>query len=124
MVTAAPSRILFFPLRLPIAPSAHPVLPSSTVTALRLIPLKDTPYDLFSKNHFHPEDRQCAASRPHRPVKFGKQMLTPAMQAGIVSKRLTFREIFTAAATLFLCVVILPLWKSPPSEDAVLRSAA
>ena len=45
--------------------------------------------------------------RPHRALKFSKDMLTPAMQAGLVSKRLTFRDIFTAVAGMFLLVLIL-----------------
>ena len=57
-------------------------------------------------------------------LKLRKEMLTPATQAGLVSMRLTFREIFTAVATLFLCVVILLLWKSSQTEDGVLSRAA
>jgi transposase-like protein/IS1 family transposase len=34
--------------------------------------------------------------RPHRALRFGKETRTPAMQAGLVSKRLTFRDVFTA----------------------------
>jgi IS1 family transposase len=34
--------------------------------------------------------------RPHRALKFGPEIRTPAMQAGLVSKRLSFREIFVA----------------------------
>ena len=40
----------------------------------------------------------------HSSLKFGKVIRTPAMQAGLVSKRLTFRDIFTIQATLFLHV--------------------
>ena len=32
--------------------------------------------------------------RPHRALKFGKEMRTPAMQAGLADCRLSFREIF------------------------------
>jgi hypothetical protein len=35
--------------------------------------------------------------RPHRALKFGREVRTPAMQAGLTSKRLTFREIFSPA---------------------------
>jgi len=45
--------------------------------------------------------------RPHRGLKFGKQMRTPAMQAGLASRRLTFREVFTSAPTILLFVVIV-----------------
>ena len=34
--------------------------------------------------------------RPHRALKFGRETRTPAMQAGLVSKRLTLSDIFTA----------------------------
>jgi hypothetical protein len=43
--------------------------------------------------------------RPHSALKFGDEIRTPAMQAGLVKKQLTFREIFTA-------VVILSWWFS------------
>ncbi len=61
--------------------------------------------------------------RPHRGLKFGKEVRTPAMQAGLASRRLSFREIFTAVAgPLFRVCRILdfkvsqdtmaPLWKA------------
>ncbi len=34
--------------------------------------------------------------RPHRALKFGRETRTPAMQAGLVSKLFTWRDIFTA----------------------------
>lgn len=43
--------------------------------------------------------------RPHSALKFGGEIRTPAMQAGLVKKQLSFREIFTA-------VVILSWWFS------------
>ena len=33
--------------------------------------------------------------RPHRVLKFGRDVRTPAMQAGLTRQRLTFREIFS-----------------------------
>ena len=33
--------------------------------------------------------------RPHRALQFGSETRTPAMQAGLVSRRISFREIFT-----------------------------
>jgi len=45
--------------------------------------------------------------RPHMALKFGKEIRTPAMQAGIVSHKLTFRDIFTSRELLFLCLIIL-----------------
>jgi len=34
--------------------------------------------------------------RPHRALKFGGETRTPAMQAGLARRRLSFREIFTS----------------------------
>jgi len=45
--------------------------------------------------------------RPHRGLKFGKEMRTPAMQAGLAKRRLSFREIFTSAAVIFRLVLIV-----------------
>ncbi len=39
--------------------------------------------------------------RPHSALKFGDETRTPAMQAGLVKKPLSFREIFTALEILF-----------------------
>jgi len=39
--------------------------------------------------------------RPHSALKFGDETRTPAMQAGLVKKQLSFREIFTALEILF-----------------------
>jgi hypothetical protein len=34
--------------------------------------------------------------RPHKALKFIREVRTPAMQAGLTTRRLTFREIFSA----------------------------
>ena len=34
--------------------------------------------------------------RPHRALKFGREVRTPAMQAGLTRRRLTLREIFSS----------------------------
>ena len=34
--------------------------------------------------------------RPHRALRFGREVRTPAMQAGLTTRRLTFREIFSS----------------------------
>ena len=39
--------------------------------------------------------------RPHSALKFGDETRTPAMQAGLVKKQLSFREIFTKLAAIF-----------------------
>jgi IS1 family transposase len=38
--------------------------------------------------------------RPHMALKFGREMRTPAIQAGLTARRLTLREIFPAAMLL------------------------
>ncbi len=45
--------------------------------------------------------------RPHRALKFGKERRTPAMQAGLVSRKLTFRDIFTWPLTGSLLVPVV-----------------
>jgi len=44
--------------------------------------------------------------RPHRGLKFGKVIRTPAMQAGLASSPLTFRQIFTWASGAVLFVIV------------------
>jgi hypothetical protein len=40
--------------------------------------------------------------RPHRALKFGSEVRTPAMQAGLTTRRLTLREVFPPAMILWL----------------------
>ena len=48
--------------------------------------------------------------RPHQALKFGKEIRTPAQQAGLVSRRLTLRDIFTSLALiLFIQRLIMTL---------------
>jgi transposase-like protein len=44
--------------------------------------------------------------RPHRALKFGFEIRTPAMQAGLVSKRLSFREVFLTAPEKILFLIV------------------
>ncbi len=44
--------------------------------------------------------------RPHRSLRFGQEMRTPAMQAGLASRRLSFREVFTAVEVVRIFVVV------------------
>jgi hypothetical protein len=44
--------------------------------------------------------------RPHRALKFGLEIRTPAMQAGLASKRLSFREVFMAEQEGILFVIV------------------
>jgi IS1 family transposase len=39
--------------------------------------------------------------RPHRALKFGREVRTPAMQAGLTTRRLTFRAIFSSTMSFF-----------------------
>ena len=39
--------------------------------------------------------------RPHRALKFGRETRTPAMQAGLTSRRLTFRDVLSSPARSF-----------------------
>jgi len=44
--------------------------------------------------------------RPHRALKFGREVGIPAMQAGMAVKRLSFREVFAAESCRILFVVV------------------
>jgi IS1 family transposase len=47
--------------------------------------------------------------RPHRALKFGKETRTPAMQAGLAKRRLSFRDVFCSRnlpACLTICLVV------------------
>ena len=44
--------------------------------------------------------------RPHRGLRFGRELRTPAMQAGLVRRRLTFREVFEGVPGTLLYVLI------------------
>jgi hypothetical protein len=66
--------------------------------------------------------------RPHRALKFGREVRTPAMQAGLTLKRLTFRDIFTFVPN-FLCwirivCVFIVHANSPRQEDLAISEAA
>ena len=44
--------------------------------------------------------------RPHRALKFGSQIRTPAMQAGLSKRRFSFRDVFTFRFVLIILVRI------------------
>lgn len=52
--------------------------------------------------------------KPHRALKFGRVVRTPAMQAGIKDRRLSFHDIFSRSAILRPPAVVLPLPMKPP----------
>ena len=45
--------------------------------------------------------------RPHSALKFGKTIRTPAMQAGLAKKRLSFRDLFTSRAACLLFALMM-----------------
>ena len=45
--------------------------------------------------------------RPHSALKFGAEVRTPAKQAGLVGRNLSFRDIFSVNLALFLCVIFI-----------------
>ncbi len=60
--------------------------------------------------------------RPHRALKFGREVRTPAMQAGLVTKRLSFSDIFTArgfSLRVFVAVVCVSLTDHVTKTDTV-----
>jgi len=60
--------------------------------------------------------------RPHMALRFGPEVRTPAMQAGLVDRRLTFRDIFAAVADFFsfLALLIRTRW---PRQEFISRLA-
>ena len=40
--------------------------------------------------------------RPHSALRFGKTLSTPAIQAGLVQRRLSFRDVFTSQVAFFI----------------------
>ena len=45
--------------------------------------------------------------RPHGALKFGREVRTPAMQAGLAPRRLTFREVFVCQPPSLLILVLV-----------------
>ena len=56
--------------------------------------------------------------------KVGKEVRTPATQAGLAGRKLTFRDVFTAAGRFFLFVAILLGVRWRPGERVPLLAAA
>jgi hypothetical protein len=61
--------------------------------------------------------------RPHRALKFGREVRTPGMQAGLTRRRLTLREIFSSRM-VFLAFknVLFVLFDSAPSVSLAARA--
>ncbi len=62
--------------------------------------------------------------RPHRALKFGREVRTPAMQAGLVSKRLSFRKVFMADQRRIPFVIIFIYVKAVLSRVREQKMAA
>ena len=45
-------------------------------------------------------------ARPHGALKFGREIRTPAMQAGLATRRVTLREIFVCVARTSVSILI------------------
>ena len=47
--------------------------------------------------------------RPHGALKFGREVRTPAMQAGLATRRLTFREVFVCPPPSLLVLIFVSI---------------
>ena len=59
--------------------------------------------------------------RPHRALRFGRETRTPAVQAGLVSQRLAWPDIFTAGGLtrrIFMAVVHVSVTVQRTESDA------
>lgn len=70
----------------------------------------------------HLELLQCHYNfiRPHSALKYGNEIWTPAMQAGLTSKRLTFRQVFLARTSSAIFAFILYLRRRQNVEIQIL----
>ncbi len=59
--------------------------------------------------------------RPHRALKFGREIRTPAMQTGLTTRRLTFREIFASTLTRLLPQSEVFAESRRPAPDTVIQ---
>ena len=59
--------------------------------------------------------------RPHGALKFGREIRTPAMQAGLTTRRLTFREIFASTLTPLLLQSEVFADSRRPATDTVIQ---
>ncbi len=65
--------------------------------------------------------------RPYGALKFGRETRTPAMQAGLTTRRFTFRDIFLATTIplwLRIEVFLLTVARNPVSSAPVPLPAA
>jgi transposase-like protein/IS1 family transposase len=62
--------------------------------------------------------------RPHGALRFGKEVRTPAQQAGLVGRRLTWREVLAWKSPGFLCAQGAPVIRMAPRSSFRVRIAA
>ncbi len=62
--------------------------------------------------------------RPHGALRFGKEVRTPAQQAGLVGRRLTWREILSTPLPAFLCARGAPVVSLAARRSIRVRIAA
>jgi hypothetical protein len=61
--------------------------------------------------------------RPHRALKFGREVRTPAMQAGLTRRRLTLKDIFSSRMVFLASKnVLFVLFDSAPSVSLAARA--
>ena len=78
---------------------------------IKAIPLPESP--LMDTTKPRPGNAVGFDVRPHRALKFGTEIRTPAMQAGLAKRRFSFRDVFTF---LFAIFWIRQLESNPKSE--------
>ena len=57
--------------------------------------------------------------RPHRALKFGREVRTPAMQAGLTGKRLTLREIFCSGIIFLTSFEVVLVFVDPANSFSI-----
>lgn len=63
----------------------------------------------YLKDHLESLQGHYNFIRPHSALKYGNEIWTPGMQAGLNTKRLTFRQVFLAAiiSSIFVSILFL-----------------
>jgi transposase-like protein/IS1 family transposase len=62
--------------------------------------------------------------RPHGALRFGKEVRTPAQQAGLVGRKLTWRDILATPIRAFLCARMAPVIRMASRPTIRVRIAA
>ncbi len=62
--------------------------------------------------------------RPHESLRFGREVRTPAMQAGLATRKLSFREIFSDRVPFVLVLAIRSSWAMHQRRGEVMTRAA